>query len=445
MTNIFVQIWRMEDLRKRVLYTLAMIAVYRLGVFIPSPGIDRQILGTWFSQQDNSLFGLYDMFSGGALKQYSVFTLGIMPYITASIVIQLLSELVPFLKRVKDEGQAGRARLTQYTRYFTIVIACFQSFTFATGMEQMRVGSNLVVLDPGWAYRLLTVVTMTGGACFVMWLGEQMTERGVGNGASILIVTGIFDGIPSSLAMLYQLLQLGEVNLIQMTMLLAFMFLVVYLIVFVERGQRRIPLQYAKRVLGRRVYEGQTNYLPLKVNNSGVIPPIFASSLMMVPSTAGQFVEWSVLDWVQGAFYPGRWLYNVGYVVLVLVFAFYYTAVTFKPEDIAENLKKQGGFIPKVRPGKETAEYLDWILNRLTTGGGVYLAVICILPTLLIVDFGVPFYFGGTSLLIIVGVSLDVVAQIEAQLSTAHYDGVAPPQGLRVRRRGQLGGAGPWV
>jgi preprotein translocase subunit SecY len=445
MGNVILQIWRMEELRKRILFTLGMLGIYRLGIFIPSPGIDRALLGEWFNDRDNSLFGLYDMFSGGALAQYSVFFLGIMPYITASIIIQLMSELVPTLKRIKDEGQAGRQKLTQYTRYFAIVIALAQAFSTSVSFESMRVGSNNVVIDPGWPYRLLTMVTMTGGACFVMWLGEQMTERGVGNGASVLIAAGIIEGLPQAVAVMAQFVQMGEVNLLQASLLLCFVFLVIYLIVFIERGQLRIPLQYAKRVLGRRVYEGQTTYLPLKVNNAGVIPPIFASSLLMLPSTAGQFIDWVFLDWISAAFYPGRWLYNLSYVVLVVVFAFYYTAVTFKPEDIAENLKKQGGFIPKVRPGKETAQYLDWVLNRLTTAGGLYLAAICVLPTLLIVDYGVPFYFGGTSLLIVVGVALDSVAQIEAQLSTRLYDGVAGPKGMNIKRRQRLGGQGPWV
>lgn len=445
MANIFTEIWGMEDLRKRVLFTLGMLGVYRLGIFIPSPGIDRVVLGDWFQQQDNSLFGLYNMFSGGALEQFSVFVLGIMPYITASIIMQLMAEMVPALKRIKDEGQTGRNKITQYTRYLTIGIALVQSLAMATGMEQMRVGTNDVVIDPGWGFRTLTMLTMTGGACFVMWLGEQMTERGIGNGASIIITSGIVAGLPAGAVQLFSLIQLGETNLLEATLLLLFMFLVIYAIVFVERGQRRIPLQYAKRVLGRRVYEGQTTYLPLKVNTSGVIPPIFASSLLMFPSTIGQFYQSSVIDWISAAFFPGRWLYNVVYLGLIVFFAFFYTAITFNPEDVAENLKKQGGYIPRVRPGKETAAYIDWILTRLTSAGSLYLAAICILPTMLVTQFNVPFYFGGTGLLIIVGVSLDTVAQIEAQLSTKHYDGVTATRGRVRGRRQQLGGQGPWL
>ena len=446
MANMLSEIWTMEDLRKRVLFTLGMLGIWRLGIFIPSPGIDRNVLGQWFSQQDTTMFGMYNMFSGGALEQFSVFVLGIMPYITASIIMQLLAEMVPTLKRIKDEGQQGRNRITQYTRYFTILIAVVQSFGIATGMEQMTVGNMTVVIDPGLGFRMLTVLTMTGGACFVMWLGEQMTERGVGNGASIIITCGIIAAMPSGVAQLFQLISLGEMNLLQASLLMAFMFLVVFVIVYIERAQRRVPLQYAKRVLGRRVYEGQSTYLPLKVNTSGVIPPIFASSLLMFPATITQFVNNQYLEFIGNAFYPGRWLYNVTYSILVVFFAYFYTAITFNPEDVAENLKKQGGYIPKIRPGKETAEYIDRVLTRLTAGGAVYLAAVCILPTMLMTEFGVPFYFGGTGLLIIVGVSLDTVSQIEAQLSTRHYDGLVGGKGSRIKgRRQELGGQGPWV
>jgi len=447
MANIFGEIWQMEDLRKRVLFTLGMLAVYRLGIFIPAPGIDRVVLGQWYAQQSNTMFGMYNMFSGGALQQFSVFVLGIMPYITASIIMQLLAEMVPPLKRIKDEGQTGRQRITQYTRYFTIVIAMMQSFALAASMEQMRVGTNNVVIDPGWGYRMLTMLTMTSGSCFIMWLGEQMTERGVGNGSSVIISSGIVSALPSGAMQLLTLINLGEMNLLEATVLLVFMFCVIYAIVFIERGQRRIPLQYAKRVLGRKVYEGQTTYLPLKVNLSGVIPPIFASSLLMFPSTIGQFYNSATLQWLSGAFYPGRWLYNLVFAALVMFFAFFYTAITFNPEDVAESIKKQGGYIPRVRPGKETAAYLDWLITRLTAGGAIYLACLCILPTILISSFNVPFYFGGTGLLIIVGVSLDTVAQIEAQLATRHYDGTVAAKGTRGKgRRQQLGGgAGPWL
>ena len=446
MANIFSDIWQMEDLRKRVLFTLGMLAVYRLGIFIPAPGIDRLVLGRWFDeQQSNTMFGLYNMFSGGALEQFSVFVLGIMPYITASIVMQLLSEMTPALKRIKEEGQSGRNRITQYTRYLTIIIAMAQSFTMASSMEMMRVGTSSVVIDPGWPFRLLTMLTMTGGACFVMWLGEQMTERGVGNGASIIITIGIVSGLPAGAYSLFMLIQQGDMNLLEASLLLVFMFAVVFAIVFIERGQRRIPLQYAKRVRGREVYEGQTSYLPLKVNTAGVVPPIFASSLLMLPATAGTAIDHPILQWLAAAFFPGLWLYNISYAALILFFSYFQTAMTFNPEDVAENLKKQGGYIPKVRPGRETAQYIEWLLTRLTAGGAVYLSIVCILPTILTSQFNVPFYFGGTGLMIIVSVSLDTVAQIEAQLSTKHYDGVVATGGRVRGRRQQLGGQGPWL
>jgi len=441
--NIFARIWEMEDLRKRVLFTLGMLGIYRLGIFIPAPGIDRVGLGQWFNNQGNTLFGLYDMFSGGALSQFSVFVLGIMPYITASIIMQLMVTMVPTLERIKKEGQQGQNRINQYTRYLTIAIAITQSFAMSVGMEQMRVGTYDVVINPGWNFRIMTVLTMTAGACFVMWLGEQMTERGVGNGASIIITAGIIAGLPAGTANLFQLIQLGELNLLQAVMLLVFMFVVIAGIVFIERGQRRVPIQYAKRVLGRQVYEGQSTHLPLKVNTAGVIPPIFASSLLMFPGTIQSFANNAVLDWITAAFFPGRWLYNLTYAILIVFFAFFYTSVTFNPVDVAENLKKQGGYVSGMRPGKETAEYIDWLLTRLTTGGSVYLAAVCILPTLLVTRFNVPFYFGGTGLLILVGVALQTVQEIEAHLMTRHYDGLSGgpdeggqgPQQQKGRRR----------
>jgi preprotein translocase subunit SecY len=444
--SIFSEIWEMEDLRKRVLFTLGMLGIYRLGIFVPSPGIDRVALGEWFNNQSNTLFGLYDVFSGGALTQFSVFVLGIMPYITASIIMQLLGEMVPALKRIKEEGQAGTAKINQYSRYLCIVIALVQSFFIAVGMEQMRVGNAGVVIEPGFAFRGMTMMSMTAGACFVMWLGEQITDRGIGNGASILITAGIIAGMPQGAYQLFVKVQLGEMNLLTVALLLAFMFLVVFGIVFVERGQRRIPLQHAKRVLGNTVYEGQRTYLPLKVNLAGVIPPIFASSILMFPATLSQVVNNAAVTWITAALMPGRWLYNAVFMGFIVFFAFFYTAITFNPEDVADNLKKQGAFIPRVRPGKETAAYLDWLLTRLTAGGSVYLAVVCVLPAILYADYQVPFYFGGTSVMILVGVSLDTVGQIRAALSTKHYGASSDPEGgrLKGRRRGLSGGSSAW-
>ncbi len=435
----------MEDLRKRVLFTLGMLGVYRMGIFVPAPGIDRNALAQFIDQQSGTLFGLYDIFSGGALAQFSVFMLGIMPYITASIIMQLLSQLVPALKRVREEGQAGQARINQYSRYLTIAIAGFQSFSFAVGMEEKIVDGVSVVLEPGWGFRAMTMLTMTAGAGFVMWLGEQITDRGIGNGSSVLISSGIIAGIPMGGIRLAQKVQSGEMNLLQVSLLLSFMFVVVFGIVFVERGQRRIPLRRAKRVTGNTVHEGQTDYLPLKVNSSGVVPPIFASSLLMLPATATQFFDSSLLNAVSGAFSSGRWLYNTSYVVLIVFFAFFYTAIQFNPEDVADSLRKQGAFIPRIRPGRETAAYLDWLLTRLTAGGALYLAAVCILPTMLVTSYQIPFYFGGTSLLILVGVSLDTVGQIQAALSTKHYSDFADGGGGRVRnRRRGVGVGGAW-
>ncbi len=447
MANIFSDIWEMEDLRKRVLFTLGMLGVYRMGIYVPAPGIDRQALSEFLNGSSQTLFGLYNMFSGGALATYSVFFLGIMPYITASIIMQLMAEMTPTLKRLKEEGRTGQNKITQYTRYLTIAIALFQSFAIAVGLESSGIGGNSVVIDPGWGFRLMTMITMTAGACFIMWLGEQMTERGVGNGASIIITCGIIAGLPSGANNLRKLVANGQINLLSAVMLLVFMFVVTYAIVYIERGQRRIPLRHAKRVMGNTVYEGQTTYLPLKVNTSGVIPPIFASSLLMFPNTITQFYQSPVLDWLSNALFPGRWLYNVVFTALIIFFAFFYTAITFNPEDVADNLKKQGGFIPRVRPGKETTAYLDWVLTRLTAGGAVYLAAVSILPMILTSQFNVPFYFGGTSLLILVGVALDTVGQIQAQLSTKHYDAMSSPAGGgRVKgRRRRLGGQGPFV
>lgn len=444
MANIVSRIWAMKDLRNRVLFTLAMLGVYRLGIFVPVPGIDKEQLGKYFDNQSGTLFGLYDMFSGGALSQFSVFVLGIMPYITASIIMQLMARMVPALERIQKEGQQGQNRITQYTRYLTIVIAVVQSFAMASAMEGMRVESGAVVLDPGWPFRLMTVLTVTAGSCFVMWLGEQMTERGIGNGASIIITAGIIASFPADVMQVFTLVGLNELNLLQAVLLFVFLFVVVMAIVFVERGQRRVPLQYAKRVLGRRVYEGQTTYLPLKVNTAGVIPPIFASSLLMLPSTVNTFSNIRVLEWLSAQFYPGSWLYNVVFAGLVIFFAFFYTAITFSPVDVAENLKKQAAFIPRVRPGTETIDYLDWLLARLTAGGAVYLAIVCVMPSILATQFqnlSIFFNFGGTGVLILVGVSLDTVAQIEAKLAERHYDADVGPGGKRVRgRRRRLGG-----
>lgn len=438
MFSSLADVWKMPDLRSRIFFTLALLAVYRLGIFIPAPGVDRAALSEFFQSGSNTLFGLYDMFSGGALEQFSVFVLGIMPYISASIIIQVLSSTVPQLERLSKEGQTGRNKLNQYTRYLTIVIALVQSGSIAVGLEQMKVGNGeSVVIAVGWGFRLMTMITMTAGSCFVMWLGEQITERGIGSGSSLIITAGIVAGLPTGAYQLAQKVGNGDMNLLGVTLLVLFMFAVLVGIVFIERGQRRVPIQYAKRVVGRRVYGGQETHLPLKVNVAGVIPPIFASAVLMFPATLSTLLNSDnvVLGRIVGAFTPGAWLYNTVYVGLIIFFAYFYTAVTFNPVDVADNLKKQGGFIPGVRPGRQTAEYIDRILSRLTLGGALYLAAVCVLPTLLITQYGIPFYFGGTGLLIVVSVSLDTVAQIEGHMLTKHYDGLIQSSNVRGRQR----------
>jgi preprotein translocase subunit SecY len=381
------------------------------------------------------------MFSGGALEQFSVFVLGIMPYISASIIMQLMQVVVPFIERLSKEGQAGRKKITQYTRYMTIGIAIVQSIGIGFSLEQMKtVGGSDVVIQAGWSFRLMTMVTMTAGACFVMWLGEQITDRGVGNGASLIITCGIIAGLPSGTMNMVQKIKIGELSLLGAVLLIGFMFAVTFAIVYVERGQRRVPIQYAKRVVGRKVYGGQQTHLPLKVNVAGVIPPIFASSVMMFPATIGTFYAHPLFDAIGAAFLPGTWTYNLMYIGMIIFFAYFYTAVTFNPVDVADNLRRQGGYVPGLRPGRQTADYLDRVLTRLTLGGSIYLSVVCILPTVLISAYGVPFYFGGTGLLIIVGVTLDTVAQIEGHLMTRHYDGLVGPKGGQNKgRRGTLG------
>lgn len=436
MVEAIANIMKIPDLRNRILFTLAMLAIYRLGIFIPAPGVDRIALGDFFTSNQGSLLGLYDMFSGGALSQFSVFVLGIMPYISASIIMQLGQVIMPQIERLKSEGQAGRKKINQYTRYLTIGIALVQSLAMSFSLEQMQtLGGSDVVIEGGWGFRLMTMITMTAGSCFVMWLGEQITDRGVGNGASLIITAGIIAGLPSAAMNLVSKVEIGELNLLETVLLVGFMIVVVMAIVFIERGQRRIPIQYAKRVVGRKVYGGQSTHLPLKVNVAGVIPPIFASSMMMFPATVSMVYAHPIFESLSAAFMPGTWVYNLTYIGMIIFFAYFYTAVTFNPVDVADNLRKHGGYVPGIRPGKQTADYLDRILTRLTAGGSVYLAAVCILPTVLISMKGLPFFFGGTGLLIVVGVSLDTVGQIEGHLLTRHYDGLMGSQSDRGHGR----------
>jgi len=419
----FQNIARIPELKRRVIFTLAMLAVFRIGVHIPTPGVDAEVLRHFFESSRGTLLGLFDMFAGGALSQFSVFSLGIMPYISASIILELLTVVVPHLERLKKEGEAGRKKITQYTRYGTVVLASIQGFGIAVGLESMTAAGQMVVLSPGWSFRLLTVITLTAGTAFIMWLGEQINERGIGNGISLIIFAGIVAGLPQAVLGTFGMMSTGEMGPIFVLVMAAFMVLVVGVIVFCERGQRRIPVQYAKRVVGRRIMGGQSTHLPLKINTSGVIPPIFASSIIMFPATIAQFIKIPFMESVSAALAPGSWLYSILYVGFIFFFCYFYTAVTFNPVDVADNMKKYGGFIPGIRPGKRTAEYIDRVLTRITFGGAVYVSAVCILPTFLITEFNVPFYFGGTALLIVVGVAIDTVGQIEAHLLTRHYEG----------------------
>jgi preprotein translocase subunit SecY len=436
-TNIF----KIPELKRRILITFLFLAVYRVGVHIPTPGINGDALASFFKQMSGTLFGLIDMFSGGAFERLSVFALGIMPYISASIILQLLTVVIPYLERLQKEGEMGRKKIVQYTRYGTVVLSMIQGFGIAIGLENMRgAAGETIVLIPGWSFRIMTVITLTAGTAFIMWLGEQITERGIGNGISLIIFAGIVARMPNAIARSSELFRLGEMSIITVLILILIMVFVVGVIIFVETGQRRLPVQYAKRIVGRRVYGGQSTHLPLKLNTSGVIPPIFASSILMFPLTIANFMPKVWLEqhpWVQSVLNslgPGALLYNLLYVGFIIFFCYFYTAVTFNPNDVAENMKKFGGYIPGLRPGQKTAEYIDKVLTRITLGGALYVSAVCVLPTILYSRFNVPFYFGGTSLLIVVGVALDTVQQIEAHMLTRHYEGLMKKGRLKGRR-----------
>ena len=459
-------IWDIPDLRKRVLFTLGLLAVYRLGNHIPTPGMNTQALVDFFEQNKANWFGLVDMFSGGNLARVTIFALGIMPYISASIILQLLTVVWPFLEKLSKEGELGKRKITQYTRYGTVLLSIVQSMAIAAYLEKMTVSNSFHIVEhPGWSFRLMTVLTLTTGTAFIMWLGEQITERGIGNGMSLIIFAGIVVGFPRGAIDTFTMIQRGELSLFAALLLTTAMVLVTAAIVFMERGQRRIPVQYAKRVVGRRMYGGQTTHLPLRVNTSGVIPVIFASSIIAFPQTIASFFQ-ANNPWMQAVSEQLHWgmpLYNLLYVSFIVFFCYFYTAIVFNPDDVAENMRKYGGFIPGIRPGKRTAEYLDHVLGRITFGGALYLALVAILPEFLISGFkvapipviGAPldifltennlgwiteglhlnFYFGGTSLLIVVGVAMDTVAQVEAQLIMRHYDGFSGKGGRRIRGR----------
>ncbi len=462
MIQALKNIWNIPELRKRVLFTFGMLGVYRIGGHIPTPGIDSQALLRLFEQQAGSILGFVDLFSGGNFRKLTIFALGIMPYITASIILQLLTVVWPYLEKLSKEGEVGRKKITQYTRYGTVLLSVIQSWGIAFWLESTSTGGmGQIVLQPGIAFQLMTVLTLTTGTAFIMWLGEQISERGIGNGISLIIYAGIVVGFPNAVASTVQDLKTGSLSPIQVLPLVSVMILVVAAIVFVERAQRKIPIQYARRVVGRRVYGGASTYLPLRVNTAGVIPVIFASSMLAIPQTLSTVRAFQDVQWLQNLLRQLEYsapLYNLLYFALIIFFCFFYVSIIFNPMDQADNMKKYGGFVPGIRPGKKTAEYIDRILTRLTFGGAVYLGLISLLPVFLISGFrvqtlpwigptldnllpnfitqglNVKFFFGGTSLLIVVGVAMDTVQQIESQLIMRHYDGLMKGHRIKGRR-----------
>ena len=452
-------IWNMPDLRKRIGFTLLLLAVYRVGAWIPTPGINTEVLTRFFEQNRGTVFGFMDLFSGGNLSRFTIFALGITPYITSSIILQLLTVVWPFLEKLSKEGELGRKKITQYTRYLTVVLSLVQSVSIAVAFQKMPSEGSQVVINPGFGFIFMTTVTLTTGTAFIMWLGEQISERGIGNGMSLLIFAGIVVGLPSAATEIYSKLATQQWSPFMVILLLAMMVAVVAFIVLVERAQRRIPVQYAKRVVGRRVMGGQSTHLPLKVNVGGVIPVIFASSILAFPQTFGYLFPGSqFFRNMSEALRNGEPLWNLLYISGIIFFCYFYTSIVFNPTEVADNMRKYGGFIPGIRPGKKTAEYVETILTRITFAGAIYLALIAIIPEFMITGFhihhlpvigryfdglpswllngmGVQFAFGGTSLLIVVGVAMDTVQQIEAQLVMRHYDGFLGPRGRRIRGR----------
>ncbi|TNF28893.1 MAG: preprotein translocase subunit SecY [Deltaproteobacteria bacterium] len=434
-------IGKVSELRQRILFTLLVLTVYRIGVFVAVPGVSREAFSFYMAQNSGGLLGMFSMFSGGALEQLSVFALGVMPYISSSIIIQLLTVVVPSLERLKKEGEQGQRKINQYTRYGTILLSIVQGFGLALFLESASKqggGATGVVLFSDWGFRLIAVITLTSGSMLLMWLGEQITERGIGNGISLIIFAGIVAQLPKALFQTVNMSEFagGELHTPTLLIIGAIVVGVIGAIVFFERGQRRIPVRYAKKVVGNRMYGGQNTFLPLKVNTAGVIPPIFASSLLMFPSMlGGLFPDSGMVDWLNTNLAPGTTIYNFVYVALIIFFCFFYTAVVFNPVDVADNLKKFGGFIPGIRAGKKTAQYIDRVLSRITLGGAIYISAVCVLPTFLNTEFGVPFYFGGTSLLIVVAVALDTVQQVESHLITHNYEGFGGQGAPRARGR----------
>ena len=439
--NAFSNLFRIQELRKRLAFTLGLLAVYRIGVFVTLPGVNRVVMKKAI-ETTGGFLNLFNLFTGGALEQLSIFALGIMPYVSASIILQLLTVVVPQLEKLSKEGEMGRRKITQYTRYGTILLSIVQGFGIARYLESVRAGAEGVVPDDvkGWGFRVLTVITLTSGTAFIMWLGEQITERGIGNGISLIIFAGIVARVPQAMVQTWSTFQdKAESSDVSLLVLAVVMVVTIAVITYVERAYRKIPVHYAKRVVGKQTFSGQSTHLPLKVNMAGVIPPIFASSILLFPATLATWIP--AFKPFADAMQRGGWIYDGLYVIGIIFFAYFYTAVTFNPVDVADNLKKYGGYIPGIRPGKKTADYIDHVLSRITFGGALYMSAVCVLPSILITKYNVPFQFGGTALLIVVGVALDTVQQIESHLITRHYEGFTGPRGPRIRGRRDITGA----
>jgi len=434
--SVIANIAKIPELRRRLLFTLGMVAIYRVGIFVTTPGVDRNVMRRIMHDSSASFLGMFNLFSGGALMQLSIFALGIMPYVSASIILSLMGVVVKPLEELRKEGEAGQRKINQYTRYGTVMLSIIQGFGIAMCLEGLNGSSAYgdVVADPGWVFRLITIISLTTGTAFIMWLGEQITERGIGNGISLIIFAGIVAGLPDALFLTFQQVKIGQMKPIDMLIVAFVAVLTTSVIVFFERAQRRLPIQYAKRMQGKQVYGGQASHLPLRVNMSGVIPPIFTSSLLMFPVTLAN-LEVPGMTWLNNHIQTGNWVYLTIFAVMTIFFCFFYTAVTFQPVEVAENLKKQNAFIPGIRPGKATADYIDNVLTRITVGGALYVAAVCTVPTLLQSNYEVPFYLGGTSLMIVVGVALDTAQQVESHLITRHYEGLTGPTGSRIRGR----------
>jgi len=434
--SVIANIAKIPELRRRLLFTLGMVAIYRVGIFVTTPGVDRNVMRRIMHDSSASFLGMFNLFSGGALMQLSIFALGIMPYVSASIILSLMGVVVKPLEELRKEGEAGQRKINQYTRYGTVMLSIIQGFGIAMYLEGLNGSSAYgdVVADPGWVFRLITIISLTTGTAFIMWLGEQITERGIGNGISLIIFAGIVAGLPDALFLTFQQVKIGQMKPIDMLVVAFVAVLTTSVIVFFERAQRRLPIQYAKRMQGKQVYGGQASHLPLRVNMSGVIPPIFTSSLLMFPVTLAN-LKVPGMTWLNNHIQTGNWVYLTIFAVMTIFFCFFYTAVTFQPVEVAENLKKQNAFIPGIRPGKATADYIDNVLTRITVGGALYVAAVCTVPTLLQSNYEVPFYLGGTSLMIVVGVALDTAQQVDSHLITRHYEGLTGPTGSRIRGR----------